>query len=99
MNRCTWEKIYIYSEIATAGKELQKNQLLYICKYKIQKKTHQEKRKKNLKMIFKISFLPFLFFFFDKKHKEKNSTAPQKANVMVNICQGINSVIFKNIES
>ena len=22
MNRCTWKKIYIYSEIATAGKEL-----------------------------------------------------------------------------
>ena len=28
------------------------------------------------------------FFFFDKKHKEENSTAPQKANMEVEICRG-----------
>ena len=37
----------------------------------------------------------FSCFFLDKKHKEENSTAPQKANVMVEICWGINSVIYK----
>ena len=37
-------------------------------------------------------FLPF----FDKKHKEENSTAPQKAIVIVEICWGISTVIYKN---
>ena len=27
-------------------------------------------------------------FFFYKKHKEENSTAPQKANTKVEICKG-----------
>ena len=37
----------------------------------------------------------FSCFFLDKKHKEENPTAPQKANVMVEICWGVNSVIYK----
>ena len=28
----------------------------------------------------------FFFFFLNKENKEENSTAPQKANVMVEIC-------------
>ena len=37
--------------------------------------------------------------FFNKANKEENSTAPQKANVMVEICWGISSVIYKKKES
>ena len=38
-------------------------------------------------------------FFFNKANKEDNSTAPQKANVMVEICWRISSVIYKKKES
>jgi len=37
--------------------------------------------------------------FLNKKNKEENSTAPQKANVMVEICWAISSVIYKKKES
>ena len=40
--------------------------------------------------------MSFFFFFLNK---EENSTALQKANVMVEICWGINSVIYKKKES
>ena len=51
---------------------------------------YKKKRKKNLKMI---------FFFFNKENKEENSTALQKANVMVELSWGISSVIYKKKES
>jgi len=53
------------------------------------RKKKVRRRKKNPKMNF------FSCFFLDKKHKEENPTAPQKANVMVEICWGVNSVIDK----
>ena len=57
------------------------------------RKKEEEKKKKPLKWIFFLAF-------FDKKHKEENSTALQKANMEVEICRGkyvggINSVIYK----
>ena len=48
---------------------------------------YKKKRKKNLKMKF--------FFFLNKE----NSTALQKANVMVELSWGISSVIYKKKES
>ena len=47
------------------------------------------KKKKNLKMN----------FFLNKENKEENSKALQKANIMVEICWGISSVIYKKKES
>ena len=40
----------------------------------------------------------FLSFFFDMKHKKENSTAPQKANLVVEMCWGISSIIYKKRE-
>ena len=48
---------------------------------------YKKKREKILKLI-----------FFNKKNKE-NSTAPQKANVMMEICWAISSVVYKKKES
>ena len=41
----------------------------------------------------------FFVAFSDRKHKEENSAASEKANVMVEICWGISSVIYKKKES
>ena len=37
--------------------------------------------------------------FLTRKTKSESSTAPQKANVKVEICRGINSAIYKKIKS
>ena len=37
--------------------------------------------------------------FFNKENEEESSTAPQNANVKVEICRGINSAIFKKVKS
>ena len=40
-----------------------------------------------------------MIFFLNKKNKEENSMAQQKANVKVEICRGINSAIYRKKES
>jgi len=40
-----------------------------------------------------------MIFFLNKENKGENSTVPQKANMIVEICWGISSVIYKKKES
>ena len=73
--------------MATAGKEQWEKQLnLSKTKSKtlIKKKEKQKVRKKKKKK----PKMNFFLAFFDKKHKEENSTVPQKTNMDVEICSG-----------
>ena len=80
------EKIYIYSGIDLASKEQQEKQLntskIKSKNIKEKKSEKEKKKKKTPKMNFSLAF------FLDKKHKEENSTALQKANREMEICRG-----------